>query len=230
MTTPVIILIRPQLAENIGAVARVMSNFGFSSLRIVAPRPNLNTDVMAALAANGRYILQNMVHYTTLNEAVTDLNHLFATAANARNMHKEVLTPRDAIEDIRHISGKIGIMFGSERIGLTNQELQIAESVISIPVSENNPSLNLAQAVAVICYEWQTAKKLIHQQKTIQATKGELNFFIETLLSHLYKKNFFRNEHMRPEMEKNIVNMFAKAKLSSQEIRTLHGIIKNLLY
>jgi tRNA/rRNA methyltransferase len=215
MTRPVIILVRPQLADNIGAVARVMSNFGFGELRIVAPRKGWPQPKAYAVAANGAFIFDNVVVKDTLSEAITDINYLYATAGNTRSMIKAVETPRQIMSEVKSTPGKTAILFGSERIGLTNEEINLAEKVIQIPTSELNPSLNLAQAVAVFCYEFNSAYKLDIKLPEV-APKAELEYMLNVLFQMIDDKRFFKNPKMKPEICKNITNIFSRGMLTSQ--------------
>lgn len=226
---PIIILVRPQLPANIGAVARVMSNFACEDLRIVAPRDPMFIEGSRAMAANGEYLLEQCQVFDKLEDAISDINYLYATAGYSRHMVKPTLTPRAAVQQIATIKeGKFAILFGSERIGLTNAELNLADYIVQINTSERNPSLNIAQAVAICCYELSAAEALDLPPAPLVAPKGELNFFVETLLKTLEESGFYKNPTMQPEMAKNIRNIFVRAGLTSQDIRTLHGIMKAL--
>ena len=154
MSLPAIILVEPQLGENIGAVARIMANFGLSDLRLVAPRDGWPNPKAEEMAAGGIAIVNNARIFPSLEEAIADLQYVVATSARQiRDMEVRSLAPRESIANIPE-DFATGIMFGRERIGLTNDEITFADSLVSIPVSKDCPSLNIAQAVAIITYEW----------------------------------------------------------------------------
>ncbi len=222
-----IILVAPQMGENIGATARVMSNFGLDDLRLVSPRdgwPNLKANEMAA---HGEFIIEKARVFETVNDSIADLNFLIATTANPRYMEKPITSPREVYNLAQ---GKVGIMFGCERSGLTNEQLVMADVITQIPTSTINPSLNIAQAVGVMCYELFTQDlELPKNKKTQLATKGELDFFLTFLESNLEKTDFFKNKKLAPTMKRNIRNIFTRQSLTSQDTRTLMGVVRALI-
>lgn len=227
----IVILVEPQMGENIGAAARIMSNFDIVEMRIVNPRDGWPNAKAIAMAAHGAHILDGAKIYTTTSDAIGDINVLFATSAQTRYMNKPVLTPHEMSESIKSLSHEttIGVLFGRERSGLTNEELLLADSLIRIPVSDKNPSLNLAQAVGLIAYEISKTLELSNPENPqTLATKDEMNFLLQTLDANLSEKNFFKNPQMHPTMSQNINNIFTRANLTSQEVKTLHGIFKAL--
>lgn len=226
---PVIILVAPQLGENIGATARVMSNFGYEELRLVTPRDGWPNSKAEEMAAHGAYILKEARIFQTVDEAVADINFLVATTANGRYMNKPMFTSERLVDELKGCAGKTALMFGRERSGLTNEELQLADCIVTIPVSERNPSLNLAQAVAVLAYEIIRVEKSMPLRKaTPLAAKEEINYFFACLEDKLIASGFLRHEKLRATMRKNIRNLFLRADLSEQDLRTLHGIVNSL--
>lgn len=229
MHKPAIILVRPQLPENIGAVVRVMTNFGFNELRVVSPREKNFIEKATPMAANGAYLLNDITIFDNLSDAISDINLLIATAGYSRHMVKPLTTPRESMPNIKGYSGKVAFIFGSERIGLTNEELNLAELVLQIKTDEKNPSMNIAQAVAVVCYEFESANPLFDNAfHPMLASKEELVYFLNNLLTRLDNKGFYKNPKMKQEMNKNIRNIFVRSSLTSQDIKTLHGIFRTL--
>jgi tRNA/rRNA methyltransferase len=225
---PIIILSHPQMGENIGAVARVMTNFGLDELRLINPRDGWPSAKATMLAVNSEHILAQAKVFASFNEAVADINYLCATSGYMRQMVKKFRKPREAISEIANFAGKVGFLFGCERSGLTNEEINLCDMIIGIPTSLENQSLNLSHAVAIICYEYFAINISEHMAAVELASKEELNFLIERLLHNLKEKNFFKNLKMIPEMRKNIVNIFVRAELTSQDTRTMLGIFRAL--
>ena len=231
---PIIILQEPQLGENIGAIARIMSNFAFNELRIVNPRDGWPNKKAMDMAVHGDYIIKNATIYPTLDDALSDLNLIFGSAAINRDMDKPVINPKQVLNTISKFKDvKIGFLFGRERSGLTNDELAICDYIIQIQTSELNSSLNIAQAVAIICYEY------FHSYKDLQifdklssanlVNKKDLNYLLKFMEDSLESQNFFKSPKMKPIMLRNMKNLFVKAQLTSQDINTLFGIFKSLM-
>jgi len=225
-----IILVSPQLGENIGAASRIMANFNFADLRIVNPRdgwPNSKAEIMSAC---GIKVLENAKIYDRLHDAVADLEEVYACTARARKMYKEYVGLKDHISDIKDngiSANKIGVMFGSERCGLLNEEIIYAKKIININTDDKFPVLNLAQAVAIICYEYYHCLRSpidkVSKYKKRDAKMSEMIFFLETLKDNLDETGFFKDEDRKVKMYENISNIFVRNDLSGQEIRTLVG-------
>ena len=232
MHKPYIILVCPQLAENIGSVARVMSNFGLEKLRIVLPRDGWPPDNNAfKLAAKGYDILNSAMVYNDVNSAISDLNFVVASTARSRYMHKKQINPKELASYCNqkfNKNTKIGILFGRENNGLTNEEVSLADIISVIPTDIANPSLNLAQAVSIIAYEFFSIQDFPDNELKEICSKSEFNNFFDILISSLDQKNYFKETNIKKNMTQNIRNIFAKSELNSQEIRTLIGIVKNL--
>ena len=216
---PIIILVEPQIGENIGATARAMMNFSLDELRIVNPKVSWPNEKAVAMACNAKSVIENAKIFTSTSDAIADIELLYATSGRPRAMTKTVITP-DEIELQPH---KTGIMFGCERTGLTNQDIVMAEKIIFIPTNSEYNSLNLAQAVVIICYalrDKQVTPNCIHP-----AERKDLLYFFDHLENELIKHNFFQNMQKKPLMMQNIKSMFSRIPLTAQEVRTLHGII-----
>ncbi len=234
---PAVILCEPQLGENIGTAARAMANFGLSDLRIVNPRDGWPSEKARAAASRANHVIDNVQVFETVEEAVKDLHFVYATTARSREVAKPVRGPDVAAENCTAYGVKglaTGYLFGRERWGLNNEEVALADEIVTLPVDPNFASLNIAQAVLVCSYEWRRV-----------ATKGALPFDLDLdtnppaskeALMHLFdhlegsldRVNFFRPEGRRPHMVRNLRNIFQKAQLTEQEAQTLRGVIAAL--
>jgi len=220
-----IILKNPQMAENVGTVARAMKNCMVKDLRIVGPKCDVTGEKARTSSSGAEDILLSARIYDTLPDAVADLTTVYATTARSRNMKKNLYLPEEAV---KNLGEKAGIVFGCERTGLLNEDLALADAVINIPLNPEHSSLNLAQAVLIICYEYfkMGAKPYINDGNL--ADKGDLNHFFGFLESELEKRGYFHLPDKKPRMLTNLQNIFSRAKLTGQEVRTLHGVIKTL--
>ena len=233
---PVIILVDPQLGENIGAAARAMLNCGLGRLRLVRPRDGWPSERAVAAASGADAVLSAAALFDTTEAAIADLEQVYAATARPREMIKPVMTPRRAATVIRAglAAGRpVGILFGPERTGLLNDELALADTLITVPLNPAYSSLNLAQAVLLVAYEWAqagdgTPAYQLVTNATRPATKAELLNFFAHLERALDECGFLRNVEKRPSMVRNIRNLFQRAFLTHQEIRTLHGMVKEL--
>jgi len=233
---PAMILVEPQLGVNIGMAARAMGNFALCELRIVNPRDGWPNIAAQRAAAGADHVLDRAKLFKTLAEAVADLDLLFATTARAHDQAKPVVGPETAAREVvEHLSlgGRAGILFGRERWGLTNEEVGRANRIITFPVNPGFASLNLAQAVLLIGYEWfaaedATAAETLTAGDLAPATKDELLRFFLHLEEELDRTHFMRNEEKRPSMVRNLRNLFQRAGATEQELRTLHGVITAL--
>lgn len=234
---PVIILIRPQLAENIGTTTRAMLNCGLTELRLVAPRENWLDQRAIAASSGADALLRAAVRFESTAEAVADLHRVYATTGRNRFMVKPVVTPYQAAQELRDHIGeglRCGVLFGPERTGLENDDVALADSVITVPLNPDYCSLNLAQSVLLIAYEWYQAgapgaPKGMTKGATPVALKEDLIGFFDHLERELDDCGFFRAIEKRPVMLRNIRNMFGRADLTQQEVRTLHGIVHELV-
>jgi tRNA/rRNA methyltransferase len=236
MTTPAIVLVRPQLAENIGMVARAMLNCGLTDLRLVAPTAPWPSERAIATASGADEVLAKVRVYDRLEDAIADCQHVIATCPRRRDMVKAVLTAREAALDLRTRAAngeQPAILFGPERTGLENDEVVLADTLVRVPLNPDFDSLNLAQAVLVMGYEWylagdSTAPRELPTGNAAQATKEELFAFFVRLEAELDAAGFLRNPEMRPTMVRNLRNLFHRAGLMDFELRTLHGVLTAL--
>lgn len=233
---PVVILVEPQLGENIGTTARAMLNCGLTELRLVRPRDGWPNGRAIAAASGADAVLDGVRLFDSAAEAVADLHRVYATTARNRGMTQRILTPRPAAAEMRAhwIAGhRIGLLFGPERTGLFNDDLPLADALVSVPLNPAFASLNLAQAVLLIGYEWfqsgdGTPPETLHLGNTRPATKAELLNFFEHLEKELDGCRFFTTPEKRPSMVRNIRNTFERMGMTEQEIRTFHGILAGL--
>jgi tRNA/rRNA methyltransferase len=233
---PVVVLVRPQLAENIGACARAMANGGLYHLRLVAPRDGWPQEQAWRTASGADRILDSARVYPTVAEAVADLHHVLATCPRPRHVIKSVLTARGAAAELRAVCARAlraGILFGPERAGLDNDDMAQADALVRYPLNPGFLSLNLAQAVMVMAYEWwmaadATEPRALMTNETRVATKAELENFLSHLTEELDACGFLRNLAKRPGMVRNIRHFFQRGEVTEQELRTLHGIVTEL--
>ena len=234
--SPVVILVRPQLADNIGAVARAMGNGGLFHLRLVAPRDGWPQPAAWRNASGADRILDELTLHETVTDAVSDLHHVFATCPRPRHIIKPVLTARGAAAEMRSITARdlrVGLLFGPERAGLDNDDMACCDVLIRYPLNPGFMSLNLAQAVMIMAYEWWTAAdetmpRTLMTNETQIATKGELENFLFHLVDQLDACGFLKNLPKRPGMVRNIRHFFQRGEVTQQELRTLHGIVTEL--
>ena len=230
---PCVILVEPQLAENIGAVARAMANFGLAQLRLVAPRCGWPAERAYVMASGANRILDAARLYPTAEAAIGDLNLVFATTARAHDQAKPVVDASAAAalawEGVRQ-GESVGLMFGRERNGLENDEVALADRIITLPVNPAFASLNLAQAVVIVAYEWFKratggALPFGMPQKSDAAPREQLIAFFKNLERELEKVEFFRPPDKRETMQINLRNIFSRMQPTQQDIQTLSGVI-----
>jgi len=234
--SPVVILVRPQLADNVGACARAMANGGLFHMRLVAPRDGWPQEKAWRMASGADRILEEATVHPTVADAVADLHHVFATCPRPRHIVKPVLTARGAAVELRQICTRglrTGLMFGPERAGLDNDDMAQADALVRFPLNPAFMSLNLAQAVMVMAYEWWTAEdgtppRSLMTNESQVATKGRLNNFLAHLVDQLDACGFLRNAPKRPGMLRNLQHLFQRGEVTDQELRTLHGVVTEL--
>ncbi|MPQ75134.1 RNA methyltransferase [Acetobacter senegalensis] len=234
--TPVVILVRPQLAENIGTTARAMANGGLFHMRIVAPRDGWPQERAWRAASGADRILDAATVHETVDDAVADLHHVFATCPRPRHIVKQVMTARGGAAELRAATNRglrVGLMFGPERAGLDNEDMARADGLIRYPLNPAFMSLNLAQAVMIMAYEWwlaadQTPPRELMTNETHVATKGELENFMGHLVRELDECGFLHNEQKRPGMVRNLRHFFTRGEVTEQELRTMHGVVREL--
>jgi tRNA/rRNA methyltransferase len=230
---PAVILAEPQLGENIGTAARAMMNCGLDDLRLVRPRDGWPNDKAVSAASGADRVLAKARLYPAVEAAIGDLAHVYASTARDRYMVKRELTPRRAAEEMRGFLANgesCGVLFGPERTGLVNDHIALADTVITVPLNPAFSSLNLAQAVMIVGYEWYTDSieprpEHLHTGHSRPADKAELLRFFEHFEEALVESGFLRHPDKRPSMTRNLRNLFQRAQCTEQELRTLHGII-----
>jgi tRNA/rRNA methyltransferase len=233
---PAIILVQPQMGENIGTVARAMYNFGLVDLRLVSPRDGWPNERAVVAASGATPVLDAARIYQTTRDAVADLHRLYATTARDRYMVKEIVTPATATILMREGQARAersGILFGPERTGLINDDISLADRILTIPVNPAFASLNLAMSVAIIGYEWLRGQDLVPAQqlptgRTPFATREELHGLFDHMEQELDATGFLWPEDKRPTMVRNMRNIIERAQLTEQEVRTLRGAIRAL--
>ena len=233
---PAVILIEPQLGDNIGAAARAMLNCGLMDMRLVRPRDGWPNPKAEAMASGALAVLDRARVFETTAEAVAELDLVLATTARERDLSRTVLTPRTAAERIsRHMAsgGKAGILFGPERAGLVNDDVILADAVINVPLNPAFSSLNLAQAVLLVGYEWYQTDISVEGETdwgaAPPATVEQREFFFTRLEGEMDRAGFLFPPHLAPTIKRNIRAMFTRTNLTDQEVRTLHGVISALI-
>lgn len=236
MLKPAIVLVNPQMCENVGMAARAMMNCGLEEMRLVAPRENhLSERAVAAASGAGRILEQAKVFATTA-EAVADLNLVYASTARRRNMIKIVETAEGAAREIRckEAEGlKCGILFGPERTGLLNEDVGLADRIIEIPLNPEHCSLNLSQAVLLAGYEWYKQQTEVPEVQLVTngaapADKEKMNRFFAFLEEKLADCKAFQDDEKKPRMLINLHNIFLRNTLTEAELNTLYGVINHL--
>jgi tRNA/rRNA methyltransferase len=232
-TAPAVILVEPQLAENIGMTARAMANFGLAELRLVNPKNGWPKKGVREAASGATHVLDRAQIFPSVEAALADLNYVLATTARERGQMKRVFSPEDGMTEIAGRQGqRIGLMFGRERVGLTNDEVSLADAIVTFPVSPDFPSLNLAQAVLLVGYEWRKASgraKLPFAGEMLSppATREALVALFGKLESLLDTVGFYPPEK-RGGMARNMRDMLHRMAMTEQDIRTFQGALKAL--
>lgn len=234
---PAIVLVEPQLGENIGMVARAMANFGLAELRLVSPRDGWPSEKARAAASKADHVIDGTKVYDTLEEAVSDLNFVYATTARERYGFKPVRSPVTAAATLQtkfRAGEKTGILFGRERWGLTNEEVALADEIVTFPVNPAFASLNIAQAVLLMSYEWmksglddleETAFESVQQRPS---TKEQVFGLFEHLEEALDARGYFHPPAKKPKMIDNLRAVLSRRGFSEQEISVFRGVINSL--
>ncbi|WP_340107782.1 RNA methyltransferase [Pikeienuella sp. HZG-20] len=234
MSAPVFILVEPQMAENIGAAARGMWNFGLKDMRVVAPRDGWPSPKAVAVASGAGRVLDGARNFGGTADAVADLTHVYATTARPRGMTKQVLTPEAAMRDAaaRIADGeRVGVLFGRERTGLETEDIVRANTIVTVPVNPDFASLNLAQCVLLVAYEWRRQAREAPRAVALDtppAAQRDVERMIDHLVEELDEARFFFPETKRASMLVHLRSMFHRAPLTDQDVRTLHGLIRAL--
>jgi len=228
---PAIVLVRPQLGENIGAAARGMWNFGLDRMRIVAPRDGWPNPAAVAMASGAGRLLDAAMLTRTTEQAVADAHLIFATTARPREMTKRVVTPEDAMVEARGAIAagqRVAVLFGPERAGLENDDVALADTIISVPVNPAFASLNLAQCVLLVAYEWRRAAGAAPPDVPDRAPAKDITRLIGHLSAELDDANYFWPEDKAQPMQANLENLFRRLPLTDQDVRTFWGVIRAL--
>src|SRR3954453_10612535 len=230
---PVVILVEPQLGENIGMAARAMGNFGLWRLRIVKPRDGWPNVSAQRAAAGADHILDRVELFDTVEAAVADCTLLLATTARAHDQAKPVIGPRQAAQEIQReiaAQGEVGLLFGRERAGLLNEEVALSDRIVTFPVNPAFAWLNLAQAVLLMGYEWFTfanadALPFAMPERSERASQHQMQAFFDNLVRELDKVEFLRPPEKRDTMLVNLRNIFSRMEPTRQDMHTLHGVV-----
>ena len=226
---PAIVLVRPQLGENIGMAARAMLNCGLDELRIVAPRDGWPNPAAEAAAAGADAVVDGARLFDNAAEAVADLQLVLATTARRRDVEKPVHGPREAARLLRGSGARAGVLFGPERSGLDNDEIGLAAGIIEAPLNPAFPSLNLAQAVFLLAWEWRMARPPpVPPPPSQRAAAAAFEGFWLHLDGALDAAGYYREPKLKPTVQRNLRALFARAGLTDQEVRTLRGVIARL--
>jgi tRNA/rRNA methyltransferase len=236
---PAIILVEPQLGENIGMVARAMANFGLSELRLVRPRDGWPNEKARAAASRADHVIDNVAVFEDLASAIADLNFVFATTARARDNFKPVRGPVEAGRALRHrfaAGQRTGILFGRERFGLDNEEVGLADEIVTFPVNPAFASLNIAQAVLLMAYEWMKSGLESETQTAFSgpemqpAEKADLIGLFNHLEDALEARGYFRPAAKKPKMVDNLRAVLTRPGFAEAEIKVLRGVVASLDY
>ncbi len=238
VAAPAVILVRPQLGVNIGTAARAMMNCGLTDLRLVQPREGWPNEHAVAPAAGAAEVLEGARVFDSVAAATADLQRVYATTWRGRELVKWVVTPRQAAAEIHALSAggaHCGVLFGPERTGLENEDLASAQAIITVPLNPAFPSLNLAQAVLLVGYEWwlagqETAPRILQRNWAPAATQEEIGNFLTRFFQHLQDCGFFHPPEKAEGMRQNLAATLARMDPTSQELNTLHGAVKALRF
>ena len=234
---PSIILVKPQMGENIGSAARAMLNFGLENMRVVAARDGWPSQSAVATASGAGRVLDQARHFSSFHDAVGDCHFVFATTARDRDLTKPVYDPKKAMKiAFEKISDgqKVGIIFGPERAGLENTEVVRSNALITVPVNPNFSSINLAQTVLLLSYEWFLATDIYEEnssntRKTSVASILEIEKLSEQYENELEKIGFFFPEEKATSMKSTLRNIWSRLPLTVSDVRAFHGILRHLL-
>jgi tRNA/rRNA methyltransferase len=231
VSPPAIVLVRPQLGENIGKAARAMLNFGLTELRLVSPRDGWPNPAAGPAASGADVVLEQAQVYATTAEAVADCAHVYATTVRKRGVTKPVLTPEEAACHVRSAAGRSAILFGAERSGLDTDDVSLARAIVTVPINPEFGSLNLAQAVILMAYEWSKKAGLVQPTATEAlppAPQAELDALVAHLESLLEPAGYFDPPERRRATSRTLRGVLTKPGWNSLEVRTLRGVLSAL--
>lgn len=239
MIAPSFILVRPQMGENIGAAARAMLNFGLERMRIVDPRDGWPNPKAVAMASGAGRLLDHAGLFPTVQAAIADCDFVFATTARSRELVKQVVTPERAMEMTRAMAAegkRVGVLFGPERTGLENEDVALANAIVTVPVNPDFPSLNLAQCALLLGYEWrrQTDLAIVPEVMGLARTEFAARVDVEKLGDHFEERleaaGFFFPPDKAENMKLNLRNMWARLGLTRAEVQTFHGMLRQIAF
>jgi len=228
----VIVLVRPQLGQNIGKAARAMLNFGLTELRIVAPRDGWPNPEAGPAASGADVVLKEAKVFATVQDAIADCNHVFASTVRRRDLVMPVIGPEQMGEQIAGQSGRAAILFGPERSGLETEDVALANSIVTVPINPEFGSLNLAQAVILLAYEWSKRSPLVQptaKDLEAPAPHGEIEGLIGQLNEELEAKGYFHPPSRTDATKNTLRTIFTKSGWSSREVKAMRGIIRALV-
>ncbi len=228
---PVVVLVRPQLGENIGKAARAMLNFGLSEMRLVTPRDGWPNPSAGPAAAGADIVLEKAQVFPSLADAVADCAHVYATTVRKRGVSKPIVTPEQAAREIHGSPARSALVFGPERSGLDTDDVALARAILTVPVNPEFGSLNLAQAVVLCAYEWSKASGLAlpaGEADLPPAPQEELEGFIIQLETMLEAKNYFWPEGRAETNRRTLRGVLTRPGWNSLEVRTLRGVLSTL--
>ncbi len=235
--TPAVILVRPQMGENIGAAARAMMNFGLSDLRLVAPRDGWPNPKAHEMAAHADTIIEAAKVFETFEEAIADCHAVYATSARIRQFAVPMLTPEETAASLVTQSRqqlKTALVFGPERSGLFNEEVMRAQALVTISTHPDNASLNIAQSVVILAYQWWVAQEAGEENMKDEgdtsppATAADVEYFFTQLDEKLEAGNFYHHPERAPAARRNIRAMLSRLPLTAHDVQMWHGILRTL--
>jgi tRNA/rRNA methyltransferase len=228
---PVIVLVRPQLGENIGKAARAMLNFGLTEMRLVSPRDGWPNPSAGPAASGADIVLEQATVFESVADAVADCGQVYATTVRKRGVTKPVVTPEEAAREVRAAQGRSAILFGPERSGLDTEDVALARTIITVPINPEFGSLNLAQAVILVAYEWSKGAALASPPTTdlgVPAPQDELDGMIGQLEAMLAETGYYFPPARVPTTRRTLRTLLTKPGWTSQEVRTVRGVLSAL--
>ncbi|MEM6594544.1 MAG: RNA methyltransferase [Pseudomonadota bacterium] len=231
---PVMVLVGPQMGENIGAAARGMLNFGLEHMRLVAPRDGWPNPAATATASGAARVLDKVGVFETTAQAIGDMDYVYATTARPRDMTTRVVTPEQAMGEARAMIGegkRVGVLFGAERAGLENADIALANGIVTVPVNPGFASLNLAQCVLLTAYEWRRQSELgvIEAPDIPQASQVEVEKLYAHFDERLEEAGFFFPETKAASMRLHLRNMLSRMPLTPQDVQIFHGMLRQFV-
>ena len=231
---PVMVLVSPQMGENIGAAARGMLNFGLEHMRLVAPRDGWPNPAATATASGAAKVLDKVGVFDTTQEAIGEFDYVFATTARSRDLTKPIVTPEQAMAQARAMIGagkRVAVLFGPERAGLENSDIALANAIVSVPVNPGFASLNLAQCVLLTGYEWRRQDSEAQPMpETVQmASQIEVEKLYDHFVERLDVAGFFFPETKAEPMRLNLRNMLSRMPLTPQDVQIFHGMLRQFV-